>query len=88
MVVVSALEYLRNTYMYAYVHLYIDKLNLSINAFDISLYSDYYGLSESRVEQIENNCVRTGGILWYVYHKYIIMLASKYWPHNIISDKV
>ena len=54
MVVVSAREYLRKTYMYVYVHLYIDKLNLSVNAFDSSLYSDYYGLSVSGVEEIDN----------------------------------
>ena len=38
----STLDYLRNTYMY--VHLYIDKLNLSIIA------CDYYGFSVSGVE--------------------------------------
>ena len=49
-----ALEYLHDTYMYVYVHLYIVKLNLSIIAFDISLYSDYYGFSVSVVEEMGN----------------------------------
>ena len=40
--------------MYAYVHLYIVKLILSIIAFDISLYSDYYGFSVSVVEELGN----------------------------------